>query len=314
MLNAKKIILILVLTSWFLIPGQAQTSAFSIGVHGGGQAWIPTAAPGINGEIQPGFGGTGTLEVRYSFYGCFTDRLGMGFTLGGGIGYGSSGIKGKVTDNFTNTDYLGNQIDYTTSASFAQTERWAKGEVSLMLAFCFGNVIVNVGPRLMMPFSINSSLTVNEASIDAYYPRYNVHVENKQITGLLNTPYTQLSRSRLPQYNILMGAEIGYEWYFTNTSCLGFQLFADIGVWNSPSPITGNPSPLIQVSPITDAANPVPEVTVNSPEPLVASRRYLDFGVRLYYAFSPVSANTHRKHASPSRDTRKHHNRYYWQD
>lgn len=312
----RNILILCTLYSVLCTPLAAQTSAFSIGVRGGGQTWLTTAVPGANGEIKPGMGGTGILDLRYSFYGCFTDRIGMGFTVGGGIGYGSSGLKGTMTDRFTNTDYLGNQIDYTTSASFVQQEQWAKGEVSLMLAFCFGPVIVNIGPRLMMPFAVKSSLTLDDAVIDAYYPRYNVHIVNEQITGVLATPYTQATTANLPQYNILMGAEVGYEWYFTYSSCLGIQLFADVAVWNSSATNPLSLNPLIQVHPITDAENPVPAVTVNSPEPLVASRRHLDFGVRLYYAFSTTSSTqrAYRKQYRRARDTRKHHNRYYWPD
>ena len=306
-----------------LIPAQAHTSMFSVGVRGGAQTYLLTASDPAS-DIKAAFGGTGKLDVRYTFYGCFTDRLGMGFTVSGGVGYGTSAFKGTSVDHFSTTDYLGNQIDYTTSGAYRQTDKFATAEASLMLAFCFGNIIVNVGPRFMMPFATKTQLTVTNASIDAYYPRYDVHVLNRPITGYLESPYTNdqlpgtssrqtggVASAEKGKYSILLAAEVGYEWYFTSKSCLGFQLYADISVWNSASTNPLTPNPLIQVAPITDATNPIPAVTVNSPEYLVASRRYLDFGLRIYYAFS-VTSSSSSSHPKPHRhgDTSLHHNRH----
>ena len=283
----------------------------SIGVRGGGQTYLASTTD-PSSSVKGTFGAAGTVDLRYTFYGCLTDRFGIGFTLGAGIGYGSTGIKGNHTDTYTNFDYLGNQMDYTVSSAFKQTDRFAKGEATLMASFCFGNVILNIGPRFMIPFSASSSLTITEANIDAYYPAYNVHVVNEQITGKLETPYTN-NQSPITnnQYSVLMSAELGYEWYFNAKSCLGFQLYADVSVWDKkPSAVSYQPSVLIQAAPITDAANPVPTITVGDVNPLISSRRYLDFGVRVYYGFS-VSDNSSRR-IRPSRNTRHHHNRYLW--
>lgn len=293
-------------------PVQASNSQFSIGVRGGGQTWLPTAITGANGTIQPGIGGTGTLDLRYTFYGCFNDLIGMGFTLGGGVGYGTSSLNVTNTDIYSNTDYLGNQLDYTIYSNFKQTDQFAKGEVSLMLAFCFGPVIVNVGPRFMMPFAAKSTLNVSDAQIDAYYPRYDVHVINQPITGYLPTPYAQKATSLLPKYNVLIAAEIGYEWFFDESNSVGVQLYADYGAWNSGLANTPIPNALIDVSPISDAANPVPTVIVNDPQSMVANKRYLDFGLRVYYGFSGSGKEKNNHHYNYHKDTRKHRNRYLW--
>jgi len=302
---------ILVLCTLYIVPLYfslwAHTSMLSIGVRGGGQTYLPDAALGASGEVKPAFGGTGTLDLRYSFYGCLTDRFGIGFTLGAGIGYGTAGIQGNHTDTYTNFDYLGNQMDYTVSSAFKQTDRFAKGEATLMASFCFGNVILNLGPRFMVPFAATGTVTISEASIDAYYPLYDVHVTDQLITGKLETPYQQTTTSSLPPYTALMALELGYEWTLNTNHSLGVQLFADIAVWTPKSSITNVQSPMISVAPISNANDPVPSVIVNSPAALISSRRYLDFGIRAYYAFSSSSARR-----SPARDTRLHHNRYLW--
>ena len=311
MVNAKRVILICTLYSVLCTPLWAHTSMLSIGVRGGGQTYLPDAALGASGEVKPAFGGTGTLDLRYTFYGCLTNRFGIGFTLGAGVGYGTAGIQGNHTDTYTNFDYLGNQMDYTVSSTFRQTDRFAKGEATLMASFCFGNVILNLGPRFMIPFATSSSLTISDATIDAYYPAYNVHVINEQITGKIETPASYQQSVFSSQFSVLMTAELGYEWYFNDRNCLGFQLYADCGVWDKPSASLDlyQSAALIQVSPITDAASPVPQVTIGSIDPLIKSRRYLDFGVRLYYAFSVSKDRGYKSHFNSRKDTRLHRNR-----
>ena len=279
----------------------------SIGVRGGGQTYLPTAAVGATGDMHAGIGGTGALDVRYTYYGSVASQVQLGVAVGAGFGYGTTGIKGTNMDSYTNIDYLGNKMDYSIDATYSLKDQFAKVDVSLLLAMRFGGVTLNVGPRFMLPFAATGTVTISEASIDAYYPLYDVHVTDQLITGKLETPYQQTTTSSLPQYAALMALEIGYEWTLNTNHSLGVQLFADIAVWTPKSSITNVQSPIISVAPISNTNDPVSSVTVNSPAALISNRRYLDFGVRAYYAFSSSSART-----SPARDTRLHHNRYRW--
>lgn len=293
-----------------LSPLLADNSLLSIGVRGGGQMYLPTAAVGATGDVKPGIGGVGGLDLRYTFYGCLNSSFGMGFVVGAGVGYGAANLQGTNTDTYTNIDYLGNRMDYTIAAAYVQTNRFAKIDASLLFAMCFGNVTLNIGPRFMMPFMNASTLTIPSATIDAYYPAYDVHVTDQLITGKIETPYTQSVSYALPEYNVLMAVELGYEWYMNDRNCLGIQAFADVAVWSKPSAISLQPSALISVAPIADASNPVPTVTLNAPAHLVSNLRYIDFGLRAYYAFSIGPA--YRDKHMPARDTRHHHNRYRW--
>ena len=283
----------------------------SIGVRGGGQTYLPTAAVGATGEVKPGIGGAGALDVRYTFYGQLADRFELGFAISAGIGYGTTGIKGTNMDSYTNIDYLGNKMDYSIDATYSLKDQFAKGDAALLLAMRFSGVTINIGPRFMLPFATSSALTIRSASIEAYYPAYDVHVRDQLITGKLTTPYTLPHTAIIPRYSLLVAAEIGYEWSLSKQSSLGLQLYADVGVWNSagknPAPIT----PLIQVSPITDAANPVPTVTVGDIAPMIKDLRYIDFGLRVYYAFS-IESDKGYKSRFNTRDARLHRNRYYW--
>ena len=293
------------------IGALAQTSMLSIGVRGGGQTYLPTAAVGATGEVKPGIRGAGALELRYTYYGSVASQVELGVAVGAGVGYGTTGIKGTNMDSYTNIDYLGNKMDYSINATYSLKDQFAKVDVSLLLAMRFGGVTLNIGPRFMLPLAANRALTINEANIDAYYLAYDVHVVNQLITGKLETPYTEKHPSNISKYNLLIAAEIGYEWRLTNQHALGAQLFAEAAVWNKQSPITNNPSPLISVSPITSQENPVPTVTVGDIAPMIKDLRYIDFGLRVYYAFS-IESDKGYKSRFNTRDTRLHRNRYYW--
>lgn len=303
-------ILVLCLLSIVLNPIMAQTSVLSVGVRGGGQMWLPSAATGATADVRGGLGYTGALDLRYTFYSAVSDNIHLGFAIGAGAGYGTTALQGSNVDVFSNTDYLGNLIDYTATTAFRQTGQWAKAEASLLLAMRFGGVTVNTGPRFMMPFAASHRLKVTQSTIDAYFPRYNVHVVNERTTGVLPTPYMRQENVSQPQYNLLIAAEIGYEWTF-DKHIIGVQAYMDCGVWNTNNVSAMPLTRLVSVAPIIDASNPPPTVTVVSPEMYIAGRRYLDFGIRAYYAFS-VSSQTRNKRPAASRDTRLHHNRYLW--
>ena len=306
-----KILILCTLYSVLCTPLWAQTSMLSIGVRGGGQTYLPTAAVGANGEIKPGIGGTGALDFRYTYYGHLTDRFELGLAVGAGIGYGATNMKGKNSDTYSNIDYLGNKMDYSVESTYLLTDRFAKADVSLFLALSFYHVTLHIGPRFMLPFAASSTATITQASIDAYYPLYNVHVVDQLITGKVETPYSQPIPSSLPAYHVLMALEIGYEWHLTDRHILGLQAFADIAVWSPKSPMTNDQSPIIRVAPILNANDPVPSVTVNAPSS-ITNRRYLDFGIRAYYAFSFENTSSRPRRHPHARDTRDHHNRYLW--
>ncbi len=293
--------------TFHLSPLSAQTSLLSVGVRGGGQTWLPTKAEKVTGDIQGNIGGSGLLDLRYTFYGDVSDKIGLGFAVGAGIGYGSTSLKGTCTDTLTNHDYNNYEMKYTNTGQFVKTDKFAKADISLLFAMRFGAVTVNIGPRFMLPFATTSSLTITSAVIDAYFPKFDNHVTNEVITGYLQTPYTQKDTSNLPQYNLLLAIEAGYEWTLQERHIIGLQAYANFGLNNYITPKSG---PLISVAPIEQANTPA-QVTVGSPEGLISRRRFIDFGIRVYYAF-PVRATTGTSSTSSSRDTRKHHNRYQW--
>ena len=311
-MRVKSNILVFILCSFsaaVFTPALAQ-SQLAVGMRGDGQLWLPKTTDAAT-EVQGTIGGGGLLDISYAYYGSVSPSFELGATAGIGIGYGVAGIKGKNSAAFTNVDYLGNTMKYTTSATFTQSESFVRMDVSLMLAMRAGGFVANIGPRLMVPFAAKSNLTIDEATIAANYPKYNVTVTNELITGKLETPYQAPLTSHRSSLTLLMGLEVGYEFPVGNNA-IGIQAFADIGLWsNHQSPrlsrsteITNHK--LITVSPITASGTPA-VVTVGDPNALVSSKRFVDFGLRVYYAFSFDKSRDKNGHAT---DTKEHHNRY----
>lgn len=305
----KKInILVLALCSLFFIQGQAQSSALSIGVRGGGAAWLSPTTADATTEIKNHIGGNGLVEFRYAYIANVSASFEMGLQVGLGAGFGMASFSGTEQRQFVNTDYLGNAIGYSTVAEYTHKEQFMQTEVSLLLALRASGFVANIGPKLMLPLMVSGRTTIPHADIDAYYKQYNVHVVNQLITGKLESPAVNEGQIGLPAYNLLMAVEAGWEWYVSDNR-LGLQTYADISVW-SPS-ASSSANPLLSVAPITDRVDPAAVVTTNSAAGVFRSGRLVEFGVRCYYAFS-VGRKRYMKRYQPARDSYEHRNRYWW--
>lgn len=271
-------------------PLSAQISALSVGVRGG--------ATILN------TGGTGTLDLRYSFYGDLNGGCQLGFAVGAGVGYGQMAYKGSESLAYSRTDYLGNTLDYSIIADYKQVNRYASAEASLLAAFKVSGFTLNVGPRFMLPFATSAMQTLSRADITAYYPLYDVSVPNEEITGKLATPYTQSCASVIPKYNLLLALEAGWEFALSGNHSLGVQAYADIGLWSPKANSSTSAEPLIDVAPIETANTPA-TVTVHNAS--VDPKRHIAVGVRVYYTFQISSERSRRIYTG---DTRDHRNRY----
>ena len=278
--------------SLWVHPTWAQTSAFSVGVRGG--------ATILN------TGGTGVLDLRYSFYGDLNAGCQLGVAVGAGAGYGQIAYQGNEHSAFTRMDYLGNAIDYTIDADYKQVNRFANTEVSLLAAFRVSGFTLNIGPRFLFPFSRSAKQTITQADIIAYYPLYDVSVPNEEITGKLATPYSQACTSVTPNYNLLLSLEAGWEFVLSGSHSLGLQAYADIGLWYPKTVIYATEAPLIDVAPIETSNTPA-VVSVHNAS--INPKRYIAVGVRVYYTFQLRSERSRRIFTG---DTRGHHNRYYY--
>ena len=105
-------------------------------------------------------------------------------------------------------------------------------------------------------------------------------VHSKVGSGSL-IPYQQKDHTTANWYAIAFSIEAGWEWEIAGKSRIGLQAYCNIGANNKYK--KDSFTPFIQVEPIADTTDPVPQVTVGWADPLYTTPMYLDFGIRAYY-------------------------------
>lgn len=259
----------------------------SVGLQGG---WVYNLTP-ADCAIQSKFGGSGALAFDYTYY---LSRMNLqtristdvGLKTGLEFGYLYNAYCAQFEQQYSNMDYLGNQMDYTISGAVDITQNQLYASVPLMFALHSKGVMWNIGARVQMAMYQTGKQQLSNPLIEAYYPAYGVTVSNELITGVVAE-----SQMVLPvdfpaiALDILAATEIGYEYTFPRSkSAIGALAYFNMGIWNSLPKATG--TPIIHVAPITDKDNPVPAVVVNDTyRALLTSYIPIQFGVKLYYAF-----------------------------
>ena len=252
-----------------------------VGLAGGGGLHLTPADCVMKSNV----GGGGALAFDYAFYKSF-DKVDLCLRTGLDLGYMYLPYYAEFAQQYSNVDYLGNQMDYTTSGvvDIAQNQLYAS--VPLMFALRSNGFVCNLGVRLQMPFYQIGKQQLSNPLVQAYYPKYDVTVTNELITGIVAD--NQLS-TPLEFPSILLechaAMEIGYEHEIKNKNrAIGVLAYFNMGVWNSLPKATS--APIIQVAPIMDKNNPVPTVTVNNAyNALLTSYIPMQFGLKVYYAF-----------------------------
>ena len=259
-----------------------------VGLNGGGAYNLVPTDCVMKGKI----GGSSALLLDYTFYKSrknmrYQKTTDVGFRIGLDFGYLYSPYRAEFEQKYSNVDYLGNQMDYTTSSVVEITQNQLYASVPLMFALRSKGFVWNIGVRLQAALYQTGQQHLSEPAIQAYYPAYDVTVTNELITGIVaeNQLAMPLESSAL-LLECYAATEIGYECEIKNTSStIGVLAYFNMGFWNSLPKATD--LPIIQVAPITDKNNPVPAVTVNNAlSSLLTSYIPMQFGIKLYYAFS----------------------------
>lgn len=252
-----------------------------VGVSGGSGLNLTPADCVMKSNV----GGGGALAFDYTFYKSF-DKVDLGLRTGLDLGYMYLPYHAEFEQHYSNVDYLNNQIDYTTSGLLDITQNQLYASVPVMFALRTHGFVCNIGVRLQMPFYQTGKQQLSEPLIQAYYPKYDVTVTNELITGIVTDEQLSMPLASSPVFlECYASAEIGYEHRLNAKGAIGCAAYVHAGVWNSFPKATN--TPIIQVAPITDSETPVPTVTVNDAyTSLLTSYTPLQFGVKVYYAFS----------------------------
>ena len=265
---------------------------FTIGVRGGASGLLHKVE---RGNWQCGF--DALLDLQYAHYWAKDGRpMDFGIITGLSVGYARSGMKTDVNSQIKNypdgdPDYP-MYIDYDIRADkVTEKDGQIQLEIPLMFSLLHTNgLFFNIGPRFMLPVytPYNQTISDNENTyISAYFHENNVLIKNETITGVLREDqFKQKGSNNGNQFtiNIMLGAEIGYEWILKSGNSLGLGAYANYCVYNSFKNNTSN-DPLVKVTPPQGGNDALVEV-LSATKTYANKLGYFDAGVKLAYHFN----------------------------
>jgi hypothetical protein len=272
---------------------------FTIGVRGGASSLLHQAE---KGNWTCGFGAL--LDLQYAHYWAKDGRpVDLGLIVGVAAGYQQSGLKTAVNDAYTQSTEVGN-VDYTIKADkVEETDRNIQLEVPVMFSLIHDNgLFFNVGPKFMIPVFTPYNQTIsNNANtiVDAYFPDEKVHVMNDAVTGVLGDDQYKLSGTdNGVQFNInvMLTAEIGYEWILKNGHSLGLGAYANYSVFNTFKNGATTSDDLVTLATPPSTAS-VAKFDVNAATKSYADKLgFFDAGIKLAYHFNfPKKVKTNQE-------------------
>ena len=234
------------------------------------------------------------LDLQYAHYWTKDGRpVDLGIITGIGIGYSASGMKAAVNSNMTVKDNDGDTINYTIKADeIKENDGQIQLEIPLMFSLIHeSGFFFNIGPRFMLPVytPYNQKISDNKNTyIDAYFKSTGVNVTNKDITGVLaESDYKSKGTDNGNQFafNLMLGAELGYEWILKSGNSLGLGVYGNYCVFSTFKNGSTSTDPLIQVTPPTGASTAQVEV-LSATKTYAEKLGFFDAGVKLAYHFN----------------------------
>lgn len=252
----------------------------------GGRGGFDFMVPGSDQKIHGKFGVAGAVDLGYTFYWHVESLHFLGIHTGLSAGYATNESLIALDEKYTNYDYLNNALIYNTTGKTHVAMKRAYAEVPIMAAYRHRNIIAQLGLKVQYSFQSSTTQEVKEASVDAYFPAYDVHVTDKLITGIVNEEdFGKRSINvSAPPLNLILAMKVGYEFRFKKKHILGLAAYMDFNIWNNMNlPRLGQPH--IAVAPISNPLDPVPAVTVNNAfHTIINHINPIQIGVSVYYA------------------------------
>lgn len=253
---------------------------FTIGLRGGASALMHHADQG-----KWGCGGDVVLDLQYAHYWAKDGRpVDLGLIVGLGIGYHQSSL--KADDNVVKFDTA--NVDYTVSyAGVKEKDHQLQLEVPLLFSLIHDNgFFFNVGPKFMIPVYTPYKQSVNQDNthISAFFEETGVTVEDNVVTGVYTGQQPEEKNGIQFKLNIMLTAELGYEWILKNGNSLGLGAYANYSVYNTYKNTTSSTG-LFQLNPPTDTS--IADLNVLSATHAYADKLgYFDVGIKLAYHFN----------------------------
>lgn len=257
---------------------------FSVGVRGGVASLMHQTD--VMGKWRPGF--DGLLDLQYAYYaGCKEGKkVNLGFITGVSVGWAQSPLRAGIDTAYTVSTSDGN-IDYTVSAQqVSENDGQLQLEIPVMFSLLTEKgLFFNVGPKLVLPVYRHYSQKITAPDINAYFPEEGVNVSNEVITGrLTDNQLNSKGKWNGSKLNLMLTAELGYEWQLRCGNALGLGVYANYSVYDLYKNDTSNRS-LINVTPPSSDAPALVNI-LSATDTYTRGLGYFDCGVKLIYHFS----------------------------
>ena len=251
---------------------------FTIGVRGGVASLMQQT---VNNTAK-NFGFDALLDIQYAHYWITKKEHRVGLLLGVSAGYGQGGLHNGVDDSYTRTSPEGESIQYDVKTEdIKETDRQIQLEVPLMFSLITKKgFFLNLGPRFMLPLYTPYSETLVKPEIKATFP-WGVVVPDEIATGKVTQLDYNGKSAQSMKVNVMLGVELGYEWFFKSGNSLGLGAYANYSVYSMFKQQTQNKG-LIDVTP---AAPTIVDV-YSATDTYTSKMGYLDAGVKLAYHFN----------------------------
>ena len=260
---------------------------FTIGLRGGAASLLQ----GMEDAFKDGKWNVGfdvMLDLQYAHYWKkFGKKMQYGLIVGVGAGFARSHVSGAINDNFRINTPEG-AIDYTvTSEKVKEYDGQIQLEVPLMFSMIHENgFFMNIGPRFTLPVYDVYNQSITKPDINAMLYPEEVPVKNELVTGVVKDDQAESTgKWNASKLNVMLGAEIGYEFKFRNHNSLGLGVYGNYSLYSlykandkassiidiTEAPSTGK-NAVVTVIPATDAYG--------------KSVGYFDVGLKLAYHFN----------------------------
>lgn len=262
---------------------------FTIGLRGGAASLMQDAPKMGNWRI----GWDVLLDLQYAHYWKkFGAKMQYGLLVGLSAGFAQSGLTSSINDAFSEETESNpgekSVIDYTITADKV-TE--SDGQLQLEVPIMFSMVhekgfFMNIGPRIALPVWSPYSQTIENPHIDAFFATEGVHVRDAKITGFVKDEQMKTSGTwKHSTLNIMLGAELGYEYTFQNKNSLGIGVYADYSLYSMYSNTPTDKS-LISITEVPRLSTPATVDVLSATDSYAKGVGFFDVGLKLAYHFN----------------------------
>ena len=259
---------------------------FTIGARGGASALMHHAE---NGNWT--CGGDVVLDLQYAHYWAKDGRpTDLGLIVGLGIGYHQSGLS-KDADHaeFDRTTGTSN-VHYTVDIKdIKETDHQLQLEVPIMFSLIHDNgLFFNVGPKFMIPVwtPYKQTANVDDTHISAVFQETGVTVIDQTLTGKYTGQEPEEKNGIQFNINVMLTAEIGYEWILKSGNSLGLGAYANYSVYNSYKNTTNKEGLFNLTAPASDGSSVAKLDVLSATHAYTDKLGYFDAGIKLAYHFN----------------------------